>query len=94
MIKSFKDKTLERCWRQGRCNRIPANLRRRILMKLDVIEVATCIEDLEHPPGNHLHTLNGKGFAGCWAISVNGPWRIVFRFEGGHVYDVQLVQYH
>ena len=94
MIKSFKDKTLERCWRQGRCNKVPAILQRRVLMKLDSIDAATCIEDLENPPGNHLHTLNGKEYEGCWAISVNGPWRIVFRFEQGHVFDVRLVQYH
>ena len=91
---SFKDKALEQCWRQGRCNKIPANLHRRVLMKLDSMEAATCVEDLENPPGNHLHTLGGKEYQGYWAISVNGPWRIVFRFEEGHAYDVRLVQYH
>ena len=40
-----------------------------------------------------LHKLKGnrKGF---WAISVNGPWRIVFRFEDGDAYDVEIVDYH
>ena len=91
---SFKDKTLKRCWRQGRCNKVPENLQRRVLMKLDSINAATSIEDLENPPGNHLHNLSGKEYEECWAISVNGPWRIVFRFESSHVYDVRLVQYH
>ncbi len=48
-------------------------------MKLDSMDAATCIEDLRNPPGNRLHTLQGKDFAGLWAISING---------------LQLLQYH
>ena len=29
-----------------------------------------------------------------WSISVSGNWRIVFRFDEGEVYDVDLVDYH
>jgi proteic killer suppression protein len=32
--------------------------------------------------------------AGFWSVSVSGNWRIVFRFDGGHVCDVDLVDYH
>lgn len=94
MIKSFRDEVLERCWRDGRCAKVPGKLRRRVLMKLDSMEAATCLEDLRNPPGNRLHTLRGKEYAGLWALAVSGPWRLVFRFEQGHVYDVRLVQYH
>jgi plasmid maintenance system killer protein len=31
---------------------------------------------------------------GFWAVSVSGNWRIVFRFEGGDTYDVDLLDYH
>jgi hypothetical protein len=27
-----------------------------------------------------------------WAVSVSGNWRIVFRFDNGKVYDVDLAQ--
>jgi len=40
-----------------------------------------------------LHKLKGDR-AGYWAISVNGPWRIVFRFKDGNAYDVEIVDYH
>jgi proteic killer suppression protein len=70
MIRSFKDQGLEKCWREGRCNKVPAKLQHRVLMKLDSMDAATCVEDLRNPPGNHLHTLQGKDFAGCWAISI------------------------
>jgi proteic killer suppression protein len=32
--------------------------------------------------------------AGQWSISVNAQWRICFRFDGGHAYDVELTDYH
>ena len=28
--------------------------------------------------------------AGQWAMTVNGPWRICFRFKNGNAYDVQI----
>jgi plasmid maintenance system killer protein len=27
-------------------------------------------------------------------VSVSGNWRITFRFEGPHVHDVDLIDYH
>ena len=29
-----------------------------------------------------------------WSVTVSGNWRIVFRFEGGHACDVDLIDYH
>ena len=40
-----------------------------------------------------LHKLKGNR-AGFWAINVNGPWRIVFRFDDGNAYEVEIVDYH
>ena len=44
-------------------------------------------------PGYQLHPLKGdlKGF---WSISISANWRIIFRFEEGDAYDVDLVDYH
>jgi len=44
-------------------------------------------------PTLRLHTLKGdlKGF---WAVTVRANWRIIFRFEDGRVFDVDLVDYH
>ena len=44
-------------------------------------------------PGHGLHELRGD-LAGHWAVRVSRNWRITFRFEGGNVYDVDLVDYH
>lgn len=40
-----------------------------------------------------LHKLKGDR-KGQWAINVNGPWRIVFRFDDGNAFDVEIVDYH
>jgi proteic killer suppression protein len=40
-----------------------------------------------------LHKLKGDRKS-QWAITVNGPWRICFRFRDGDAYDVEIVDYH
>lgn len=40
-----------------------------------------------------LHKLKGNR-VGFWAVTINGPWRIVFRFEDGNAFEVEIVDYH
>lgn len=44
-------------------------------------------------PGFRLHRLKGdlKGF---WAVTVRANWRVIFRFEDGDAWDVDLTDYH
>ena len=93
MIRSFKDKHLEQFYHTGKSRIIKSSLHKRILMKLDSMDAATCAEDLQNPLSNNLHKLQGE-YVGYWAISVNGPWRLVFRIQDNDIYDVMLVQYH
>ena len=50
------------------------------------------VEDM-NLPGFRLHPLKGdlKGF---YAVTVRANYRVIFRLEGGHVYDVDLIDYH
>lgn len=93
MINSFANEKLEKCWREDDCKGIDQTLRRRVQRKLDLMDAATCLEDLKNPPGNDLHRLKGD-LDGYWAIRVNGPWRLIFRYEDNNIDDVDLVQYH
>lgn len=61
-------------------------------MILAALNAATSPSGLNFP-GSHLHPLKG-GRKGQWAVSVSGNWRVVFRFEGQDVTDVDLVDYH
>jgi toxin HigB-1 len=62
---------------------------RRILARLDASRAASDM-DL---PGYRLHALKGS-LAGFYAVTVNGNWRVVFRFEQGSATDVDYVDYH
>ncbi len=61
----------------------------RILSRLDEATMPAHM-DL---PGYRLHPLRGE-LAGFWAVSVSRNWRIVFRFDGENVTDVDLTDYH
>ena len=62
---------------------------RRILARLDASRTAADM-DL---PGYRLHPLKGT-LAGFYAVTVNGNWRIVFRFEQGNATDIDYIDYH
>jgi len=60
---------------------------------LSVLDAATDLKDLSPLRSVGLHKLKGDR-QGQWAMSVNGPWRICFRFRKGDAYDVEIVDYH
>ena len=51
------------------------------------------LDDLRIPPNNRLDALKGVR-KGTHSIRINEQWRLCFRFEGGHAYEVQIVDYH
>jgi len=93
VIKSFANRQTEELFRTGKARRIPADVARRALRKLEALHVAIQLSDLRVPPGNRLHALKDDR-AGQHAISVNTQWRICFRFEDGDVFDVEFCDYH
>lgn len=44
-------------------------------------------------PGFRLHPLKGR-LEGFWSVTVRANWRVIFRFREGHVWDVDLIDYH
>lgn len=93
MIKSFADKKTELLFMDGAAKKVPSEIAKRAVRKLDMIDSAYRIEDLRVPSGNRLHALSGDR-SGQWSISVNDQWRICFRFEGEDAFDVELCDYH
>lgn len=60
---------------------------------LAILDAATSLRDLSPLRSVALHKLKGDR-AGQRAMTVNGPWRICFRFERGNAHDVEIVDYH
>ena len=92
MIKRFRHKRLERLFRKGESQGIPAQQLPRIIRILDLLDDASTPEQL-NIPGLYLHPLKGSR-KGEWAVSVSGNWRVTFCFEGEDVTDVTLEDYH
>ena len=92
MIKTFKHQGLEKFFCNDHRSLLnPQHLDRinRLLDRLDAVQI---VQDL-NLPGYGLHKLAGdrKDF---WSIKVSGNWRITFRFDKGHAYEVNLEDYH
>ena len=84
MIASLRDEWLRAFFVEDvRSKRIPPDLESRLFRKLQMIDDATSDQDLRVPPSNHLEKLRGH-LAGWHSIRVNGPWRWVFKWNGGH----------
>ena len=61
--------------------------------RLTELDSASRPEDLPPLRSVGLHKLTGDR-KGQWAIKVNGPWRIAFRFHHGDAFEVEIVDYH
>jgi toxin HigB-1 len=92
MIKTWLHKGLKDFFETGSKKGIPPELAQRIRIRLDALDAATVITDL-NLPGFNLHELKGKR-KGTWSVWVGGNWRITFRFVAGDAYDVNLEDYH
>jgi len=60
---------------------------------LAALEAATSLNDLSPLKSIGLHKLSGDR-EDQWSMTVNGPWRVCFRFEDGDAWDVEIVDYH
>ncbi len=92
MIRSLRHRGLRRLYDNGDPSRIDAALRGKIQRILSVLDAAELPRNVDLP-GFHLHRLKGD-LAGFWAVAVSGNRRMIFRFEEGDVFDVDLVDYH
>ena len=92
MIKSFKHKGLKLFFEKGDYSGIQAKHRKRLRLQLSALDTAKVIEDMDLP-GYRLHKLKGDR-KNCWAITVNGSWRLTFEFIDGDAYIVNYEDYH
>lgn len=91
MIKSFRCRDTEALANDLPVRRFSA-IERVARRKLEMLAVATRLEDLRVPPGNQLEALRGDR-SGQQSIRINSQWRICFRWSNG-AEDVEIVDYH
>jgi proteic killer suppression protein len=92
MIRGFRHRGLRLLFERDDPSAVHAAFRKKLARILADLNVARTPNDMDFP-GLRLHPLKGdlKGF---WSVTVSGNWRVIFRFDGNDVFDVDLVDYH
>ncbi|MEA3413169.1 MAG: type II toxin-antitoxin system RelE/ParE family toxin [Pseudomonadota bacterium] len=93
MIKSFSDKMTAAIFIGKPARRLPPEIRKRAREKLDMVDRAVRLEDLNTPASNGLKAKRGDR-KGQHCIRINRQWRICFKWKDGDAYDVEIVDYH
>ena len=92
MIKSFKNKALEKLFIDGDRSQINQEHVSKILRILDRLDASVNPQDM-NLPGYYLHQLKGRD-KGLWAVKVSGNWRITFAFKGNDAINIDYLDYH
>ena len=92
MIKSFRHKGLGAFFRRGTKSGIQPHHAAKLRLQLTALDAARKPDDLA-APGWRLHPLTGI-LKGHFSITVNGNWRVIFRFDGKDVERVGYLDYH
>lgn len=92
MIRSWRDASTRRFAETGksRWRGMDAEIAKE---RLQALHAAKSLQSLGQLRSLGLHKLTGSR-SGSWAMTINGPWRLVFRFKDGDAHDVEIVDYH
>ena len=93
MIKSFKCKETAKIWDSGDSRRFSADIVKRAIIKLAMLNRSVTLHDLNIPPSNHLEKLSGNR-EGQFSIRINDQFRVCFRWTENNAEDVEIVDYH
>lgn len=93
MIASFKSQETAKIWEREVSRRLPQDIQRVALRKLELLDAAIDLSDLRTPPGNRLEALKNNRL-GQQSIRINDQWRICFVWYQDNAHDVEIVDYH
>jgi len=82
MIKTFKHKGLKKFFEQGSTSGINPEHESRLKRMLAYLDRAKYVEDIKGDKKD------------LWSVTVNGNWRLTFKFEKGDAYILDYQDYH
>jgi proteic killer suppression protein len=88
MIKSWANSATRRFALEGK-SKLSGMDEDKAIDLLAVLDAATSLSDL-----SPLKSVGLRDRKSQWAMTINGPWRLCFRFEDGDAWDVEIVDYH
>jgi len=93
MIISFGNSDTEKVWNAIRVKKLPIEIQNIGRRKLRMINNSVDLADLRIPPSNRLEKLSGK-LKDFYSIRVNDQWRIMFKWNSGNAFEVEIIDYH
>lgn len=92
MIVSFHSKPIKLFYEKGDASKLPADHLSRIKNILSALDAVRKPEEM-NTPGADFHQLKGDK-KGYYSVKVKANWKVVFRFTGEDVADVDYLDYH
>ena len=92
MIENFRHRGLKKLYERGDKSRLRQDIASKAELYLSVLDSAENLEELDIT-GFTFHPLTGD-MRGFYSVFVSRNNRIIFRFEDGRAFDVDLVDYH
>ncbi|MBC7643335.1 MAG: type II toxin-antitoxin system RelE/ParE family toxin [Flavobacterium sp.] len=93
MITSFGNKETEKIWNGIIVRKPSIEIQNKARRKLRIINNSSDLLDLRIPPLNSLKKLTGD-LKNHLSIRINDQWRIIFIWENGNAFDVEIIDYH
>lgn len=92
MIKTWKHKGLKKFFDTGNKSDITSSHEKRLKIILQRLNAASSPSDM-NTPSMRFHKLQGdlKNF---YSVTVNGNWRVIFKFDSTNAIDVDYIDYH
>lgn len=92
MIRSFLDKDTRKMY-EGQSVKKWMSFKRQAEKRLQILDSATCLQDLKNLPSNNFEGLQGER-KGQYSIRINIKWRICFEWIDNEPHNVEIVDYH
>jgi len=89
VIRSFRNKSLAELFETGRGGKLQPKHLKRLNLILTALNAAAQARQM-NMPGMRFHSLQG----GRHSVWVDENYRVTFRFESGHAYEVDYEDYH
>ncbi len=92
VIKSWKNVATRRFAEEGK-GRFSGLDQEEAQARLQLLDAMQSLDETPSLASIRLHKLKGARKSE-WAMTINGPWRLVFEFKRGDAYNVEIVDYH
>ena len=76
----------------GNGSKLPAQYLRKIGRLFDQLDAIDSVVDIQQI-GSGIHKLSGS-MSNFWSVTITPNYRVIFRFENEHIYDVDFLDYH